>query len=282
MLLSSLWPSRNGHKLIEDLGFLVHESEEVYRNKSKDYLDGEQLGDFREDAFLFHKRQRGLVPAHTYRSAKLDRAICVRILKGRDHYLRQYSFAGPVDPRNGKPFSEYSSEYRQWAAEQTRPIISIEHAELIEHVVFGYRAHDIASSLLSEGVAYGIVRSRYRGVPCQARIDWLNPKRGIVAVVICDRFTCLESHLRCNGPVHELAFHRALLAQHIGHDVPVHIIAVEKELPHRCSVWKVSERLLRRARKDNEKALASLQECRRFNRWPTGYEGIRKLVPIGI
>ena len=32
----------------------------------------------------------------------------------------------------------------------------------------------------------------------------------------------------------------------------------------------------------NEKALASLSECRRFNRWPTGYEGIRKLAPIGI
>ena len=107
-------------------------------------------------------------------------------------------------------------------------------------------------------------------------------KRGIVAVIACDRFTCLDSHLRYSGPVHELAFHRALLAQHVGRNVPVHIIAVEKEILHRCSVWVISERLLRRARKENEKALAQLQECRRLNRWPTGYEGVRKLAPIGI
>jgi hypothetical protein len=282
MVLALLWPSNHKRKLIENLGFLSHEPDEEYRTKSRDYLDSDQLGDFRQDAFLFHKRQRGLVPARSWRSAELDRAIQVRILQGRDHYQNQYAFAGPVDARTGEPYSTYSSEYRQWAAEQTKPILSVEHANLIEHVAFGYRAHDVAPSLLSDGVAHGIVRSRYCGVPCQARFDWLNPKRGIVAVIVCDRFTCLDSHLRYSGPVHELAFHRALLAQHVGRHVPVHIIAVEKEMPHRCSVWAVSERLLRRARKDNEKALESLLECRRFNRWPTGYEGIRKLAPIGI
>ena len=201
----------------------------------------------------------------------MDRAVQTRILNGREDYQNRYAFAGPIDPRTGEPYSTYSSEYRQWAAEQTKPILSVEHANLIEHVAFGYRAHDVAPSLLSEGIAHGIVRSRYCGVPCQARFDWLNPTRGIVAVVVCDRFTCLDSHLRYSGPVDELAFHRALLAQHVGRHVPVHIIAVEKEIPHRCSVWAVSERLLRSARKNNEKALASLSQCRRFNRWPTGY-----------
>ena len=282
MILPSLWPSRNGHTLIEDLGFLVHEPEEEYRIKSEKYLDGEQLGDFRQDAFLFHKRQRGLVPPRRSRDAELDRAAQMRILHGQDYYQSQYAFAGPIDPRDGKPYSEYSTEYRQWTAQQSKPVLTAEQADLIEHIDFGYRAHDGAQELLSDGVAHGIVRSRHCGVPCQARLDWLNPKRGIVAVIACDRFTCLDSHLRYSGPVHELAFHRALLAQHVGRNVPVHIIAVEKEILHRCSVWVISERLLRRARKENEKALAQLQECRRLNRWPTGYEGVRKLAPIGI
>ena len=106
MIFPSLLPNRNGHALIEDISFLGHESEEEYRDKSTDYLDGEQLSDFRNDAFLFHKRQRGLVPAYSSRSADLNRAIRMRILHGRDYYLNQYAFAGPVDPRDGQPFSE--------------------------------------------------------------------------------------------------------------------------------------------------------------------------------
>jgi hypothetical protein len=282
MLLPSLWPSRNGHRLIEDLSFLVHESEEAYRVKSRDYLDSEQLGDFREDAFLFHKRQRGLVPPERRRDANVDYAAQVRVLRGPEYYQNQYAFAGPIDPRDGNPFSEYSTEYRQWVAQQTKPVLTPEQADLIEHIAFGYRAHDGARELLSDGVAHGVVRSRYCGIPCQARIDWLNPKRGVVAVMTCDRFRWRDSHIRDNGLVHELAFHRALLAQVAGRRVPVQVIAFEKQMPHRCGVWTISERLLRGAQKDNEKALTQLQECRWLNRWPTGYERVRKLAPIGI
>ena len=89
MIMTSLWPSKNGRRLIENLGFLVHELEEEYRAKSKDYLDSEQLGDFREDAFLFHKRQRGLVPPESYRDADVDRAAQICILLGRDYYQTQ-------------------------------------------------------------------------------------------------------------------------------------------------------------------------------------------------
>lgn len=282
MILSSLWPSRNGRALIEDFGFLVHEPEEEYRAKSRDYLDGEQLGDFRKDAFLFHKRERGLVSPQYRHNAELDRAIRTRILRGRDYYQAQYVFAGPIDPTSGEPLSEYSTEYREWAAQQTKPIFSREHAQIVEHVDFAYRAHSGARELLSSGVSWGIVRDRYCGTACQARLDWLNPQRGIVGIVVCDRFTWLDSYIRSDGPAHELAFQRALLAQRIGRTLPVHVIAVEKDMPHRCGVWALSPRLLRRAQKDNEKTLARLGECRRLNRWPSGYENIRILKPIGI
>jgi hypothetical protein len=281
MILASLWPSRNGHASIEDLGFLSHEPEEEYRVKSTEYLDGEQLDDFRDNPFLYHKRQRGLVAPQTRRDGELDRAVQTRILNGREDYQNRYAFAGPIDPRTGEPYSTYSSEYRQWAAEQTKPILTVEHANLIEHIAFGYRAHDAARSLLADGVAEGVVRGYYCDVPCQTRLDWLNPKRGVVAVLVCDRFSYLDSHLD-SGFVHALAFDRDLLAQHIDRRVPVHVIAVEKQLPHRCGVWAISERLLRRARKDNERALARLLECQRLNRWPTGYERVRKLAPALI
>jgi hypothetical protein len=282
MILASLWPGRNGHALIEDLGFLRHEPEEEYRAKSRDYLDGEQLSDFREDAFLFHKRQRGLIPPQTQHDEKVDRAALVRILHGQDYYQAQYVIGGPISPHTGQPYSQYSMEYQQWAAQQSKQVLTAEQADLIEHIDFGFRAHDAARQLLSDGVAQGILRRRYCGILCQARIDWLNPKQGIVAVVPCDRLSSVESQVRYLGPAHDFALWQALLAQVTGSWLPVHLIAVEKRLPHRCGVWAVSERLLRRARKDNEKALASLLKCRQLDRWPTGYERVRTLAPIGI
>ncbi len=280
MILGLLWPSRNGQGLIEDLGFLAHEPEEDYRALSREYLDAEQLGDFREDAFLFHKRQRGLVPPPTRRGAELDAAAAVRIAQGRDQYLSSFAINGPIDPETGEPYGEYSYKYREWAAQQSKPVLNAEQAEQVEHIDFAYRAHDAARSLLADGVPFGVVRAKYCGIPCQARVDWLNPRHGVVAILACDRFSWRDLHVRDN--IHQLAFHRALLAEACGRHLPVHVIALEKQIPHRCGVWRISGWLLRRAQKENEKALARLHECRRFNRWPTGYERVRKLAPIGI
>ena len=282
MILASLWPSRNGRPLIEDLGFLVHESEEEYRAKAQQCLDGEQLGDFSQDAFLFHKRQRGLVPPAVCSGNHLDSAILARMTRGEDAYRAEFAIGGPIDPRTGKPYSQYATEFQKWAAQQCKPVLTVDEAALVDHVDFGFRAHRAAKELLSVGVADGIVRTRYCGMLCQARLDWVNAKRGIVAAMTCDRLDYVASHVRCSWPANEFAFQRALLAQVIGRHVPVHLIAVEKREPHRCGVWDISERLLRRAQKDNEKALARLRECRRLDRWPTGYEQVRKLAPIGI
>lgn len=281
-MLASLWPSRNGRTLIEDLDVLTHESEEDYRANSRRFLDGEQLGEFRENAFLFHKRQAGLLPPTYRRDADVDLAAQIRILYGRECYRNQYALAAPVNPQNGKPFSEYSAEYRLWASQQTKPVLTPDQAELVEHLAFGYLSHDGAKDLLSNGIPHGIVRSQYCGVPCQSRIDWLNPKRGIVAIVTCDFFRWRDSHIRDGGLLHQLAFQQALLAQVTGRRVPAYVIALEKQVPHRCGVWAISRRLLRKARKDNEKSLAKLQECCRLDRWPTGFDRIRTLNPIYI
>ncbi len=282
MIFGMFWPSRNRALLIEDLGFLVQEPEEEYRSKSQDHLDSEQLGDFRQDAFLFHKRQRGLVPPRPQLDDEVDRAATVRILHGRDYYQAQYAFGGPVNPRTGEPYSKYSSEYQQWAAEQKKPVLTTEQANLVDQMDFGFRAHGTARDLFSRGMAHGVVRTEYCGFPCQARLDWLNPERGIVAVMTCEKLNFVESHVRYGGPAHRLAFERSLVAEEIGQHAPVHLIAMEKREPHRCGVWRLSRRLLRRAQKENEKAIAQLAACRRLDRWPTGYETVRTLAPIGF
>ena len=282
MSLASLLFNRNGHPLFEHFDFLVHESEEAFRASGAEYLDGKQLDDFRRDAFVFHQRQRGHLPHDEPHDAHIERAAAVRILCGRDALDDEYAIGGPVDSRTGQPCGKYSREYEQWASEQSKPILGPDEANLVEHVARSVASHDAACDLLADGIAHGIVRSDYRGVPCQERYDWLNPRRGIVALHLCDGLSWLDSTLRYGGTAHMLAFRRALLAEATGKAVPVYVIAVEKRAPHRCGVWHASRLLLCSVQRENEKALRRLKQCRDRNHWPTGYERVRVLSPLSF
>ena len=138
--------------------------------------------------------------------------------------------------------------------------------------------NDEAVDLLLYGRAEGVVRAEYCGVPCQIRIDWTHPHRGIVDLKTCDDLTWFESDARRWRYHSQLAFYQAVLAQAIGQRVPVHIVAVEKREPYRCGVWRVSDDTLVIARSENEAAVRRLVDCRQKDRWPTGYEETRVLA----
>ena len=74
------------------------------------------------------------------------------------------------------------------------------------------RTHELAASLLSEGVAEGVVRANYCGVACQIRMDWFEPHQGIVHLKTCDELTWFEADARRFGYGHQVAFYRAVHA----------------------------------------------------------------------
>ena len=282
MSLASLLFGRNGHPLLEHFDFLIQESSEAFRASTAAYLDGEQLDDFRRDAFLFHQRRRGHLPRHEPHDAHIQRAAAVRILRGRDALEGEFAVEAPVDSRTGEPCRKYSLEFEEWAREQGKPALGPDETEMVENMARSVASHVAACDLLTDGVAQGVVRSDYQGVACQERFDWLSPHRGIVALHVCDGLSWLDSTLRYGGTAHLLAFCRGLLAAATGKSVPVHVIAVEKSAPHRCGVWHASRLLLHGIQRENEKALRRLKRCRDRNHWPTGYERVRVLKPLAF
>ena len=282
MSLASLFFGRNGHPLLEHFDFLIHEPEEAFRASGDTHLDGEQLHDFRSDAFLFHQRQRGHLPRREAHDANFQRAAAVRILHGRDALEDAFALDVPIDSRTAEPYGKYSFEFEEWAREQGKPALATDEVEAIENMARSLAAHNAACDLLASGVAQGIVRRDYLGVASQERFDWLSPHRGIVALYVADGLSYLDSTLRYGGTAHRLAFGRALLAAATGKTVPVHVVAVEKSAPHRCGVWHASRLLLRGAERENEKALRRLKQCRDRDHWPTGYERVRVLKPLGF
>ena len=268
----------NADRLFIDIDQLIDEPADVYHAKKGKYLSSHQLMDFRKCPLLYHQKLSTRVEEETP-ALLVGRAAHVRILEGRTKFEEQFAVGGPINPKTGRPFGCDTQAYRAWASEIGKPAIAQEQLDLIEQMATGVARTSTAVDLLLNGKAEGVVRADYCGTPCQARLDWVHPFRGVVDLKTCDDLTWFEADARRFGYVHQLAFYRSMLAAALGLDalhIPVHLVAVEKKAPFRCGVWKLGEELLGIAMRDNEQAIERLNRCQATGIFPTGYEAIRE------
>jgi len=260
-----------------DLSIFDVESADEYHRKADRYLSSHQLLDFIKCPWLHWKKRSGLIADTASTSYLIGRAAHVRVLEGRDVYESQFALGGPINPKTGRPFGSNTKAFSEWAAVQGKPVLSHEQVDLIEQMASGVAMNNEAVDLLLYGRSEGVVRTEYCGTPCQIRIDWVHPHRGIVDFKTCDDLTWFEADARRYGYHRQMAFYRAVLAQVIDQLVPVHLVAIEKKEPFRCGVWRVSDDTLAIAQRENEAAIRRLLACRQCDEWPTGYEEVRVL-----
>ena len=261
-----------------DLNILTCEPAEEYHAKAGEFLSSHQLLDFIRCPWLHRKKSLGLIEETDSPAYLVGRAAHVRILEGRDAYEAAFALGGPINPKTQKPFGSNTKAFAEWAVAQGRPVLSHEQVDLVEQMASGVAQNSEAVDLLLYGRSEGVVRADYCGTPCQIRIDWLHPHRGVVDFKTCDDLTWFESDARRYGYHRQVAFYRAVLTQALGGLlVPVYLIAVEKKEPFRCGVWQVSDDTLAIAQRENEAAIRRVLACRRDDHWPTGYEEIRVL-----
>ncbi|MFU8828375.1 MAG: PD-(D/E)XK nuclease-like domain-containing protein [Phycisphaerales bacterium] len=262
-----------------DLGFLASEPAAVYHAKAKDYLSSHALAEFRRCPLLYRRKQLGLIPQRDSASFALGRAAHVLIVEGRDRFEAEFAVGGPVNPRTDQPYGPQTKAFREWAVATGKPAVSEADLALLQEMNASVRSHLFARELLSQGVAEGVVRAAYCGVPCQARIDWINPVdgRGIVDLKTCENLDEFERDAHRYAYIHQMAFYREMVVEASGTEPEVHLVAIEKREPFRCGVWQISRRLLDRAAEDNEHAIEDLKRCRQRGVWPTRYESLRLL-----
>lgn len=257
-----------------DFGFLIRETHAEYREKAKAHLTSHALADFRKCPLLYRKRQAGLVPDEDRPAFALGRAAHALILEHAEQFNRLYVISdGPINDRTGSAFGKDTAAYREWRnGLKDKEPVSWSDYELISDMADGVSGNPEAVALLEHGQAEGVVRVEYSGVPCQTRMDWFNPERGIVDLKTCDDLTWFEADARRFGYAHQMAFYQAVLERAMGKRAPVHMIAVEKKEPFRCGVWLLSDDTLAFARRENEAAIERLHQCDLTGAWPTGYE----------
>jgi hypothetical protein len=256
-----------------NLEVILREPDHVYHAKSKENLSSHQLGDFRRCPLLYRKKKLGLIGDEDRPAFLVGRALHTLVLEGRDKFEATYAVGGPVNPKTGELYGSTTKAWAEWAAAQGKPVLTVAQFDLVENMADGVRASQVAVDLLSEGIAEGVIRVEYRGVPCQIRMDWFDPYRGgIVDLKTCDDLTWFEADARRYGYLHQMAFYRAVLLVAMGIPMPVHLIAVEKKEPFRCGVWQVHPDALAQAQKENEAAIERLKRSVASDTWPTGYE----------
>ena len=256
--------------------WLIAEPAEIYHAKSAENLSSHQLADFRKCPYLYWKKHSGLIADKDSSAYAFGRAAHTLILEGRDVFDAEYAVGGPVNPKTGKPFGTATKAFANWMLDTGKSAaVSNDDFVTLELMQRAVLTHPNASSLVTGGIAEGVIRADYCGMPCQIRMDYFHPKRGLVDLKTCDDLTWFESDARRFGYLHQLAFYHAILQQVTGQDFQVHIIVIEKKEPLRCGVWRIAPVALDFARRENEAAIARLKTCQETGTFPTGYELIR-------
>jgi hypothetical protein len=258
--------------------FIIKEPADEYhaRSKAGEFMSSHLLADFRESPALYRKEILGEITETESPAFAIGRAAHCLILEGRAEFDSQYLVAdGPVNPKTGEPFGKATKAYAEWRTAQSREIVSGKDFNFILRLQKSVWLHPVASELLSDGVAEGVVRAEYCGVPCQIRTDWFSVKYGLVDLKTCDSLKWFESDCRRFGYLFQMAFYRAVIREATGRNVPVHIVAAEKNEPFSTGVWKLTDEVLDLAELVNKAALERYRNCCVTGVWPTGYEDAR-------
>ncbi|MGE3808276.1 MAG: PD-(D/E)XK nuclease-like domain-containing protein [Gemmataceae bacterium] len=272
MVTTPAWKQRHAPSSVD---YLIREPANAYHGKRGEYLSSHRLAEFRKCPLLYRQRQLGFIKDEDRPAYLLGRAAHTLILEGRERFDEEYGVGGPINPKTRLPYNQGTKAWAEWEKAQGRTVLTDDQFELISNLSASVHAHPVAAPLLRQGVPEGVVRSEYRGVPSQIRMDWFDPETGITDLKTCDDLTWFETDARRFGYIHQLAFYRSVLAQVSGELVAAHFIAVEKKPPFRTGVWKVQPDVLAIAQQDNEAAIDRLKRCQESASWPTGYEELR-------
>lgn len=256
---------------------LLDEPYEVYHRAREQYLTSHQLIEFAQNPMLYRKKRLALVSDGDTDAFRVGRATHTLILEGEDKFRQGWVIGGPINPKTGAPYGEDTKAYAEWREQQGKPAVS--DAEYLR--ILGMRAgvlmHAEAAEALSEGVAERTVRTHVGGVPVQARFDWLTPDGSLHDLKTCADLDDFETDLWRYGYPWQQAFY-LMVAKACGLKLPAEatLIAIEKEEPFRCGVWRITAPTIRACQRDLIAALWALREANANpDAWPTGAEGIR-------
>ena len=275
---------------------LLDEPFPVYQLQRGRYLCSTQLRVFARCPRTYYLQKTGAITKPNEMSAEfvLGRAAHVLVLEGPREFNRCFAVGGPVNEKTGKEYGRDTQAFEKWERIQRADkgtaveFITSELWHTISRMTASVANHGEAQKLLNHGVAERVLRSDFRGVPVQARLDWFT-EIGEIPVIVelktCADLDFFEHDARKYQYGIQLAFYQQILLRSIFDEfgvecaVPakVYVVAVEKKEPFRCGVFEVPDHALGHFADKIESAIESLKECQEMGEFPTRYETLRTL-----
>lgn len=258
--------------------WLLNEIDPIYRAKAKKNLSSHQLADFRKSPILYWRKRNGLIADKDSPAYAFGRAAHTLILEGDYAFDAMYAVGGPINNKTGNLYGQKTKAYSDWLSKSGKNCaITYDDETKLRYMQASVLSHPLAPSLISDGFAEHVVRIYYLDVPCQIRLDYFSFDGGIVDLKTCDDLDWFEHDAKRYGYIHQLAFYRAIFSRAASYYPDVSIIAVEKNEPYRCGVWRVSEDALYQAQCEVDGEINRLRICTQTGDFPTGYETLRTL-----
>ncbi len=261
--------------------------EQLYHRKAQtgQAISASMLKEFRNSPARYFARITGKISEKNCSAFRIGRAVHKLILEGDRAYRASFSVGGPCNGRTGRPFGAETKAFAEWVCGSgldPEHVVTLSEARDIARMRDAVRRHRGAMALLGNGWPERCVEADCRGLPCQARLDWLTPE-GIVADVKTTRsLNGFEREARRHGYLHQFAFYREVAAAAGAGALSMRAIVVEKREPFRVCVWEFPESVLAPYAAQNAEALSRLLRCRATGVWPGGFEEGRTFPPAGI
>ena len=244
-------------------------------------LTARQLRDFQVSPLLYKLKLSGEVTEPDTPAMRLGRVAHCLLIGGQEAFDEKFAVDdGPTNLRTGRPYGRATETYAVWRRTQDREIVSTADFALLSRLRDSVWNHPIATELLRSGCREVEARAMCAEEECISTIDVISDAYGIADFKTCDSIDRFELDAQRLGYVYQLAFHRAVLRECFGKNHGCWLIGAEKRTPFRSGVWRISDAVLERAEAENIAAIHRLQECRRTDTWPTGYEELRTITQL--
>jgi hypothetical protein len=202
----------------------------------------------------------------------LGRAVHTAVFEP-DRFALEYA-VWKGDRRAGKTWEAFKAMH----AKET--ILKVDEYRKCIAIRDAVRSHPTAARYLADGVGEQTISwtDKGTGLACKARYDWYSRAAAGGRGALVDLKTASDIEARAFArTVARLAYYAQLsmyadgLADSVGHDPEVVIIAVESNAPHDVAVFNLDADALYAGREHYRDLLARVKGCREFNHWPGRY-----------
>ena len=180
---------------------------------------------------------------------------------------------------------------RSWKdAHSDKPALSIDEAEVLAEMREAVLVHPVAAALLSGAGGRAEVSlfgaDLVTGQPRKARLDWLTYSQDgtpwIADIKTCEDASP-EAFMRASWSMRyhvQAAYYVDLLHHVLGGERPVFVfVAVEKEPPYACAVYRPTADALRIGDETWRRDLDRYAQCAERNEWPAYGDG---MIDLGV